>query len=204
MELIKIEVNKMEQEESFKAENFALFLKYLDIACRNIKDMYYHIPIASSTNTIYRERVYTYELYHQLRNILGLNFYYDINGELLKSRFTLMQTETTPDLLIHKSNERNNLVVIEVKSTEINKSSRYSEVRNDVNKINHFLNLDERDIYYRGILLIYGDEMLENRPLEIINGLQRQEILFLRHSKVKNGIKKLVWERKRNGTFKEK
>lgn len=62
-----------------------------------------------------RERVYCYELYHQLRLI----FYekpHDINGEIDKKGHMIIKEGFNPDILIHKQgNMNNNELVLEVK-----------------------------------------------------------------------------------------
>lgn len=47
------------------------FVKILRKATANIPPEYFQLPIAGREDPIYRERVYCYELYHQMRYALA-------------------------------------------------------------------------------------------------------------------------------------
>lgn len=93
--------------------------KALNEAAARIAEQYIRLPIDGG-ESVYRERLYCYELYHQLRCALGDNFEYSVGGEIDKSGHPQMLgrgvTGTKPDLLVHGPGymERN-LLVIEVK-----------------------------------------------------------------------------------------
>lgn len=72
-------------------KDFDLFLNCLYKACKKIESSYIRLDVASSEEQIYRERVYCYELYHQLRCILGKNFPYKLNGEIDKAGHPIIQ-----------------------------------------------------------------------------------------------------------------
>ena len=61
-----------------------IFLTGLDTACEQIPKDYFYFPVYSEKGTIYRERVYCYELYHQLRLALRRGFKYVLSGEVDK------------------------------------------------------------------------------------------------------------------------
>lgn len=81
----------------------------------------------------FRERVYCYELYHQLRLALPANFLYTLQGEVDKMGHPIITGGVKPDFILHKSGTMNdNFLVIEVKplnntrSRQIKKGFRYS------------------------------------------------------------------------------
>ncbi len=103
----------------------------------------------------FRERVYCYELYHQLRiNLSGSqNFPYALQGEMDKHGNPIFHNEISaakPDFILHKPGTmEHNLLVIEVKP--LNNAS-YSQLKKDLDTLTGFLDLG----YYRAIHLIYG------------------------------------------------
>jgi hypothetical protein len=136
-----------------KEKDFNYFLECLYKATSNIEDHYFNTKVYGSKVQIFRERVYCYELYHQLRKLLDDEFPYKLNGELDKQNHPGFHENIVgkkPDFLVHIPGEmKNNLVVIEVKS--INNPNR--DIREDLIKLNLFL---ENAEYFRAILLIYG------------------------------------------------
>jgi hypothetical protein len=137
-------------------QDFNRFLVYFNEATRNISQEYMQLPVAGFQNpvSIYRERVYCYELYHQLRIAMGDNFGFSISGEVDKRSHPLIRgrdlTNTKPDLLIHRSGDMGgNLVIIEVKPVKA--------LRNDIQKDLRTLTAFRRHgQYFQAIYLIYG------------------------------------------------
>ena len=100
-----------------KEQDFQQFLKCLMKAIQNIDAHYFKLPVAENGELIYRERVYCYELYHQLRLLLGDDFPYKLHGEVDKANHPIIKDEKKPDFIIHVPGEmKQNLVVIEVKN----------------------------------------------------------------------------------------
>ena len=64
---------------------FDRFWNCLRKAGSKMDSHYFQLPVARRKERIYRERVYCYELYHQLRNALGDNFAYKLHGEVDKA-----------------------------------------------------------------------------------------------------------------------
>jgi hypothetical protein len=111
-------------------------------------------PVAGQADLIYRERVYCYELYHQLRVATGDDFGYSLGGEVDKVRHPILSAfaldKTKPDLLVHKSGDmRGNLVVMEVKSV----NAKTEGIKKDLQNLTSFV---RRGQYYRAINLVYG------------------------------------------------
>jgi hypothetical protein len=124
-------------------------------ATRAIDAMYFRLQIDGG-DPVYRERVYCYELYHQmrLRWPRGCPFY--LNGEIDKAAHPILVDlgagQTKPDLLVHRPGYMtDNYAIIEVKNTR----TRLSGLRKDLNTLTVFLT---RIGYRRGIYLLYGDE----------------------------------------------
>lgn len=94
-------------------------------AMQNVQHCFYNIYVKNKTKlvTIKRERVYCYELYHQMR-LLQENKKYknkcfvnnQINGEIDKNGHPIIKEKFNPDFVIHKQARMNyNSCVIEVK-----------------------------------------------------------------------------------------
>lgn len=104
---------------------------------------------------VYRERVYCYELYHQLRRTHG-NFGLELttHAEIDKNGQEHYNKEN-PDFLIHKpgSNENNFLIMeVKVSAGTTCKKKKWAE---DIKKIVHFM---QEHGYKRGVFLLFGSE----------------------------------------------
>jgi len=117
-----------------------VFLNGLDVACERISKEYIDFPVYSQNGTIYRERVYCYELYHQLRNALDQSFKYVISGEVDKRMHPVLSEEgedkIIPDFLVHVPATMDNLVLMEVKSP----NAKIEGICKDVKTIRTFIN----------------------------------------------------------------
>ncbi len=140
---------------SDKKADFNTFMKCLIEAGTKIDSHYFQLPVAGCDKPALLERVYCYELYHQLRCILKNDFLYTLDAEVDKTsnptiRFELGRIK--PDFIVHVPGKMNgNLAVIEVKSI---KAYPY-QIRKDLEKLKGFLGLDRAE-YYKAIILIYG------------------------------------------------
>ena len=150
------------------------------MAIENIDTFYFQLPVAEGDEPIYRERVYCYELYHQLRYMLSNSFPYKLNGEVDKSGHPIIRNAKKPDFIIHQPGHmEHNLIVIEVKPVTV--KDRLNEFREDLNTLKWFLNEAK---YYRAIMLIYGNIkgiISENIKQEIKN-IDDSRIMVLWHS----------------------
>jgi hypothetical protein len=136
-----------------------LFTKKLAEASRYIEEEYFRLPVASSSDPILmvRERVYCYELYHQLRLLLPRNksFPYALHGEVDKSRHPFIERlmgRKIPDFIIHIPGNydlKSNLAVMEVKPC----GAEEEQVRKDLDTLIKFI---KEAGYFAGINLIYG------------------------------------------------
>ncbi len=126
----------------------------LATASSRITPEYYQLPVADA-DAIYRERVYCYELYHQLR-CLWEGFPFSLGGEIDKAGHPRFKdgpyTKAKPDLLVHMpGNMDGNLACIEVKPFD----RPVSEFTSDLHKLMWFC---RHAAYHRGIFLVYGND----------------------------------------------
>ena len=98
---------------------FEYFIECLIEATGKIESHYFQLPVAGDERPIFRERVYCYELYHQLRCTLVDDFPYVLDGEVDKAGHPILRTELgakKPDFIVHMPGQMDqNLVVIEVR-----------------------------------------------------------------------------------------
>jgi hypothetical protein len=100
---------------------------------------YFLLPIHGA-DPVHRERVYCYELYHQmrLRWPAAEDCPYRLNGEIDKAGHPYFENERgtpKPDLLVHVPGAGDNCAVIEVKSSR----ARAKEIRKDLQMANSHL-----------------------------------------------------------------
>jgi hypothetical protein len=81
-------------------QDFKYFLECLIKATRKMDSHYFQLPVAQGDEPIYRERVYCYELYHQLRCILENNFPYKLHGEVDKGGHPVIRGFKKPDFAL--------------------------------------------------------------------------------------------------------
>lgn len=173
-------------EDLFKRD-FNKFMKDLEKAGEKMEDAhYFQISFAGSTDIKFRERVYCYELYHQLRNILGDKFRYKLNGELDKEGHPTIYPKLgskKPDLTVHVPGVMDlNLVVIEVKPISV--ENRIGELTKDISTLKGFIEVAG---YYRAIMLVYGNgKCLPEKIISEVKTLtrnyeRRNQILLVWH-----------------------
>jgi hypothetical protein len=127
----------------------------LQAATAGIEPMYFRLNVDGG-GPIYRERVYCYELYHQMRRRWpnGSEFY--LNGEIDKAAHPILRglgaANTKPDLLIHRPGYMSgNHAIVEVKHCRISARGIAKDLRT--------LALFRSAVgYERAIYLVYGDE----------------------------------------------
>jgi hypothetical protein len=140
-------------------------------ATSNINSKFYELPIEGGP-TVFRERVYCYELYHQMRCIWPNQSEYVLNGELDKRAHPALKKlsfQHTPDLLIHTpGNMAGNNVIIEIKC-----HATPNGIIKDMRTIEKFI----KDANYkRGIYIVYGPACQENKIKEIIKLYKTEQI----------------------------
>jgi hypothetical protein len=169
-----------------KDRDIEKFIDFLREATSKIDKNYFNLPTAGNSKGAWRERVYCYELYHQLRLLWPRDFPYTLNGEVDKAgHYHLTNTEAAskkPDLLVHVPGSMDqNLAVVEVKAT--------AQLPDDVEKDFHTLKVfKDQAKYGAGILLLFGDR---EPPCDRLRqaadkaGTRLEEIYILHHKQVK-------------------
>lgn len=137
-----------------KERDFKRFVEILKRATSRIGREYFLLPVAGSDDSIYRERVYCYELYHRLRELFEASgFLYSLAGEVDKNGHTVIYPKLgakKPDFIVHKPNTmEDNLIVVEVKPIR----TGIREAKKDIEILIGFLDNAQ---YYRAIHLVYG------------------------------------------------
>ena len=122
---------------------------------------YYHLQIHGG-DPVYRERVYCYELYHQMRSRWPKGCNFALNGEVDKAAHPILRklgvNHKIPDFLVHKPGDmRGNHAIIEVKKTKTSNKG----IRKDISTLDTFV---RKVGYQRAIYLLVGhasDDCLE-------------------------------------------
>ena len=125
------------------------FTELLTQATASIRQEYFHLPIAGG-DPVYRERVYCYELYHQMRALWPKHCEYFLNGEVDKGGHPYFQElgSPKPDFIVHVPGTDENYAAIEVKAGE----ATIKEIRKDITTLRTFRDLG----YQRALYLFYG------------------------------------------------
>jgi hypothetical protein len=172
-----------------KDADFEEFLTMLIEATGKVETRYFEVQTTSKhgPEVVHRERVYCYELYHQLRNDIHLNSRYTLMGELDKRSHEILAStvgEVVPDFVFHDPGAMTaNLVVIEVKYIGTNKDE---DICTDLDKLRKFV--DEEAGKYKGaIYLVFGTG---ERGIAKFQKIAAQKLAGL-----KNGVFVLLWHK---------
>ena len=137
-----------------------LFRETLRCSAARIDAAYFQLPIAGKEDPEYRERVYAYELYHQLRQLWPQKLAkYSLGGEVDKSGHPLIRgnelDNAKPDLIVHvPGGMSGNLAVVEIKPAPRAREGADQDLR----KLAAFCD-PERGKYAGGIFLAYGTSL---------------------------------------------
>ena len=141
-------------------------------ATEHIEQNYFQLPIDGQEDPVYRERVYCYELYHQLRSRWPDNTKYELSGEVDKSGHPLIRgnnlDKVKPDLLVHIPGDmQGNYTIIEIKPI----NAKRDGLLKDLSTLTAFR---RHAGYEKAIYLFYGKGDIE-RILAMADELQRQD-----------------------------
>ncbi|MDR3404241.1 MAG: hypothetical protein P4L99_17210 [Chthoniobacter sp.] len=122
-------------------------------ATEAIEAIYFQVPVAGKENPVYRERVYCYELYHQMRSRWP-DIPQRITGEIDKGGHPWIYGDdldrSKPDFTIHVPGKMGpNLLVMEVKCPDPNDD----QIVTDLQKLTAFGRLADYPFAY---YLLYG------------------------------------------------
>jgi hypothetical protein len=131
------------------------FTGILTRATGAIAEAYFRLQVDGG-DPVYRERVYCYELYHQMRVQWPRHSEYYLNGEIDKAAHPILMelgaAGAKPDLLVHRPGYMvGNYAIIEVKKSD----AANGAIRIDLAKLSLFV---RRVRYQRAIYLIYGED----------------------------------------------
>ena len=134
------------------------FTEILQSATASIEGSYFLLRIDGGS-PIPRERIYCYELYHQMRLRWPIRSPYILNGELDKRAHPILRDlgidNVTPDFLVHTPGSMDgNFAVIEVKNTISPRG-----VQKDLDTLDRFV---RKAGYKRAIYLLYGREATDH------------------------------------------
>jgi hypothetical protein len=129
-------------------------VKVIELALNKVGSGYHKVRTNSSPEGIVRERVFSYELYHQIRMLMIDDPMLSLCGEIDKSGnidFEVPHRRNPDFILHHAGHSRNNELVIEVKGT-LNKLG----IKKDFDTINIFINNYR---YKNGIFILYNFDL---------------------------------------------
>jgi len=130
------------------------FTQIFRTATAAIAPEYFLLPIHGA-ESVYRERVYCYELYHQMRTLWPADSLYRLNGEADKRAHPYFEDwgAPKPDFLVHQPGTSENYAVMEVKASHA--------VAHGIDKDLRTLEFFRNGIgYTRAIYLIFGADAL--------------------------------------------
>lgn len=138
-------------------------------ATARVEPRYFQIEIDGG-DPIYRERVYCYELYHQLRCLWPSGCEFSLNGELDKAAHPILRQlgadHAKPDFLVHRRGcMSGNNTIIEVKS----QLARRDGIEKDLKTLTLFRT---KVGYQRAIYLLFGFEA--EAAIEQVQNVARQ------------------------------
>ena len=134
-------------------------------ATARIEGLYMRLPVDGGEGQ-YRERVYCYELYHQMRSLWPDPCDYSLNGEVDKRGHPIIAALTAamaiPDLLVHTPGSmQGNHAILEVKHANASRDG----IRKDLRTLSRFR---QNDIHYeRAIYLFFGGVRMD-RLTEVV------------------------------------
>jgi hypothetical protein len=151
------------------------YLAVISVACSKISEDFFHIEAADG-DPVWRERVYAYELYHQVRLVLGDDFPLRAHGELDKSGHEHAQgllAQSKPDLVLHVPGQHgSNELVVEIKAAP--NGSANSIYNDDYEKLRRFTDELGQFSYKRGLFLVYGTGAIQKGVA--VNALLAQQL----------------------------
>ncbi len=177
-------------------DDWAYFKEAFTRSVEAIRQEYFMVA-RQGAGAVARERVYCYELYHQLRCRLPESLEYVLHGEIDKAgharvldavRATARRSGTpegsalgraggfNPDFVVHRPGYAFNLAVIEVKSA-IAVARRPADARRDIAKLEAFCRATGV-AYSHGILLIFGEPMPTVARLDLPSSPSTVEVLW--------------------------
>ena len=180
-------------------KDLTLLRRLMSEAVAHIVQEYFLLPVADAQGgeplTQYRERVYAYELYHQLRSRWPA-WQYSLGGEIDKQGHPIIHGPdldgAKPDLLVHVPGEMDhNLVVVEIKASRPGHLPLHRQaLMRDLRKLVAFRTLG----YAAAFLLVFGEGIQE--VLELARDVPAAELQMVElyyHRRPGTGVERIDW-----------
>jgi hypothetical protein len=135
-------------------------INVIEQALMNVGDGYFRVITSYSPNGIVRERVFCYELYHQLRLAMKDSALLSLCGEIDKRGHMGFEEgdRKNPDFILHNAgNFQNNELIIEVKGKLIK-----NQIIKDFDTIHTFIKKYE---YKNGMFILYNYSLFDFRVM---------------------------------------
>lgn len=163
----------------------------LILATQGIREEYFQLPIDGREEPVYRERVYCYELYHQMRLVWPNGSLFTLSGEVDKSGHPLFRgnglDRAKPDFLVHMPGDMSgNHAIIEVKPINAQRSG----LKKDLKTLTAFRRYAN---YERALYLFYGAGEIESIVTQF-HGLADED----RGKNIDLSLIELWWQRAAN------
>ncbi len=137
-------------------QNYSNEKKYINLiktAINSIQPGYYKLETTYEPSGIVRERVFCYELYHQIRLRMGKNINLTLNGEIDKRGHIDFAEEDrkNPDFIFHiPGQHEGNTIIVEIKGKIV------EEITKDFETLLTFI---KKYFYKMGIFILYNHSM---------------------------------------------
>lgn len=183
------------------AEDVEQFRGLLTATTAAVTEDYFLLPVADAEGgeglVKYRERVYAYELYHQLRTQWP-QWRYSLAGEVDKRNHPVIRhghlKNVKPDLIVHvPARMDHNLVVVEIKTaTPQAYAGEEAAIEKDLQKLSAFC---AEAMYTNGILLAFGQDVDRVRYARtaVNAGLDLRAVELWHHSRAPEAAQLVAW-----------
>ncbi len=168
-------------------------------ASATIAREYFLLPVAAAAGgqplEQYRERVYAYELYHQLRAHWPQDWPYSLAGEIDKAGHPVVRggylDRAKPDLLVHVPGTMDrNLLVIEIKALRPgNNPAEQQLMTRDMQKLVAFREVG----YFGAVFLVFGDDVDRARDYGRESGIDLALVELWHHRRPEEPAATVDW-----------
>lgn len=185
--MVSIIETKKSTVESIEAKET---LELIKEALSEIEGCYFRVETSDNKDKIVRERVFCYELYHQIRKLQPKSKGIIVNAEIDKRgrEKIALKDQKNPDLIFHiPGNDLNNVLICEVKGKMGRKG-----IKKDFETISTFL---EKYDYVAGAFILYGHsfekfkKFISNNKADfdkVTKGQEKQIYIFIQEGAGKN------------------
>ncbi len=162
------------------------YINLIREALKRVKERYFIVKSNPKPGGFQRERVFCYELYHQMRLLHQDTGEIQINGEIDKSGNTdFEELHSNPDFIFHEPSEhKNNKIVIEVKGIINDDKKGVEAIKKDFRTLLFFIN--KRKVKYEtGVFILYRynfqefKNMFKETLMEFVKGKKNRNIYII-------------------------